>query len=73
LQVGVPIRSIAWFILADTVEILVAAWGVSYALNGVPRLNGVSAFARYSIFKCPACFKANMEIAKVRLDEVVIS
>jgi len=38
LQVGVPIRSIAWFILADTVEILVAAWGVSYALNGVPRL-----------------------------------
>jgi integral membrane sensor domain MASE1 len=29
LQAGVPIRSLALLILADTVEILVAAWGVS--------------------------------------------
>jgi PAS domain S-box-containing protein len=50
LQVGVPISSIAWLILADCLEILVAAWGVSYALNGVPRLNSLKALARYSFF-----------------------
>lgn len=48
LQVGVPLGSIAWLILADALEILLAAWGVSYALNGVPRLNSLKAFARYS-------------------------
>jgi PAS domain S-box-containing protein len=50
LQEGVPIQSIAWLILADTVEILVAAWGVSYALNGLPRLNSLKALAKYSFF-----------------------
>jgi PAS domain S-box-containing protein len=50
LQVGVTISSIAWLILADTLEILVVAWGVSYSLNGVPRLNSLKALARYSIF-----------------------
>ena len=50
LQVGIPIRSIAWLILADTLEILIAAWGVSYSLNGLPRLNSLKAFAKYSFF-----------------------
>ena len=50
LQVGMPIRSIAWLILADTLEILIAAWGVSYSLNGLPRLNSLKAFAKYSFF-----------------------
>ena len=50
LQAGVPIRSLALLILADTVEILVAAWGVSYSLNGVPRLNSLKNLARYSFF-----------------------
>jgi PAS domain S-box-containing protein len=50
LQVGVSIRSIAWLILADTLEILVAAWGVNYSLNGRPRLNCLKALARYSLF-----------------------
>jgi PAS domain S-box-containing protein len=50
LQAGVSIPSIAWLILADTLEILVAAWGVSYALNGLPHLNSLKAFAKYSFF-----------------------
>jgi PAS domain S-box-containing protein len=50
LQVGVSIRSIAWLILADTLEILIAAWGVSYSLHGVPRLNSLKALAKYSFF-----------------------
>ena len=50
LQVGVSISSIAWLILADTLEILVAAWGVSYSLGGVPRLNSLKALARYSFY-----------------------
>ena len=50
LQAGVPIPTIAWLILADIFEILVAAWGVSYALNDLPRLNSLKAFAKYSFF-----------------------
>ena len=48
LQAGVSIRSIAWLILADTLEILVAAWGVSYLLKGKPRLDSLEALAKYS-------------------------
>jgi PAS domain S-box-containing protein len=50
LQVGVSVRSIAWLILADIFEILVAAWGVSYSLDGLPRLNSLKALAKYSFF-----------------------
>ena len=50
LQVGVSIRSIVWLILADALEILVVAWGVSYSLNRVPRLNSLKVLARYSFF-----------------------
>lgn len=50
LQAGVTIRSTAWLILADTVEILTAAVGVKYAFDGVPRLNSVRALAKYSVF-----------------------
>jgi PAS domain S-box-containing protein len=50
LQVGMSIRSIAWLVLADTLEILIAVWGVTYALNGVPRLNSLKALAKYSFF-----------------------
>jgi PAS domain S-box-containing protein len=50
LQIGVSIRSIAWLILADTLEVLVAALGVSYSLNGIFRLNNLKALAKYSFF-----------------------
>ena len=50
LQLGVPIQSIGWLILADSLEVLVAAWGVSYSLHGIPRLNSLRALATYSFF-----------------------
>jgi PAS domain S-box-containing protein len=48
LQAGVSISSIALLILADTLEILVAVWGVSYFLKGKPRLDSLGALAKYS-------------------------
>ena len=50
LEVSVPIGSIAWFILADTVQVLIAALGLRYCFDGVPRLNSVLALAKYSFF-----------------------
>jgi PAS domain S-box-containing protein len=50
LPAGLPLRSTAWLILADTIEILIAALGVSYAFAGVPRLNTVTSLAKYSAF-----------------------
>lgn len=50
LQAGVPIRSTVWLILADTVEVLIAAWSLSYFFKGVPQLNSVKALAKYSSF-----------------------
>jgi len=48
LQAGVSISSIALLILADTLEILVAVWSVTYFLNGKPRLDSLGALAKYS-------------------------
>jgi PAS domain S-box-containing protein len=62
LQAGVSIHSIAWLILADTLEILVAAWGVSYALNGLPRLNGLKALAKYLFF---TVFLASLVVSSI--------
>jgi PAS domain S-box-containing protein len=50
LQAGVPIGSVAWFILADTVQVLIAALCLSYFFGGVPRLNSVAALSKYSFF-----------------------
>jgi len=50
LQAGVPIRSIAWFIAADTFQVLTAALGVRYFLGGAPRLNSVMALGQYLFF-----------------------
>jgi signal transduction histidine kinase/integral membrane sensor domain MASE1 len=50
LQADVPIRSTAWLILADTLEVLIAAWSLSYFFKGVPQLNSVKDLAKYSAF-----------------------
>jgi PAS domain S-box-containing protein len=50
LQAGVPISSVAWFILADTVQVLITAFCVSYFFGGVPRLNSVAALTKYAFF-----------------------
>jgi integral membrane sensor domain MASE1 len=50
MQAGVPIGSTAWFILADTVQVLTAALCLSYFFDGMPRLNSVMAVCKYSLF-----------------------
>jgi PAS domain S-box-containing protein len=50
LQAGVPASSVAWFILADTVQVLITAFCVSYFFDGVPRLNSVAALTKYAFF-----------------------
>jgi PAS domain S-box-containing protein len=50
LQVGVPVGSVAWFMLSDTVQVLVAALGLRYCFDDLPRLNSIKALAKYSFF-----------------------
>jgi PAS domain S-box-containing protein len=50
LQAGVPIGSVVWFLLADTVQVLIAALFVSHFFDGVPRLNSAGAFGKYALF-----------------------
>jgi PAS domain S-box-containing protein len=50
LQTGLSVGSAIWLVLADTVEVLIAALGVSYSCDGVPRLTSVKALAKYSFF-----------------------
>ncbi|MGC1644972.1 MAG: PAS domain S-box protein [Candidatus Sulfotelmatobacter sp.] len=50
LQDGVSARSIVWLLLADAVEVLTAAFCLSYLFDGAPRLNSVDALAKYSFF-----------------------
>jgi signal transduction histidine kinase len=50
VQAGLSIRTTSQFILADTIEILVAALGVSYLFGGAPTLNSIRSLAQYSLF-----------------------
>jgi PAS domain S-box-containing protein len=50
VRAGLALRSTALLVLADIVEILIAALGVRYFFDGVPRLNSIKALARYSLF-----------------------
>ena len=47
LQVGVPLRSIAWFIPGDLAQVLIAALFLSYYFDGIPRLSDVNSLAKY--------------------------
>jgi len=49
LQVGLAIHSIVLLILSDTVEVLIAAFGLNYLFNGVPQLTSVRSLAKFSI------------------------
>ena len=62
LQQALPIRAIILLVVADSIEILVAALGISYMLGGAPRLNGVRALAKYSFF---AVILAPISVASV--------
>jgi PAS domain S-box-containing protein len=50
VQAGLSIRTTSQFVLADTVEILVAALGVSYSFGGAPTLTSIRSLAKYSLF-----------------------
>ena len=50
LQAGVPLRSIAWFIAADTVQVLIAALCLTYFFGETPQLDSVEALAKYLCF-----------------------
>ena len=47
LQAGIHLRSIAWFIPADAVEVVMAGYGLRYLVDGVPRLNNIRGLIRY--------------------------
>src|SRR5215813_14503257 len=50
IQIGLNVRSTALFLLADALEILIAASGMRLALSGAPRINSVATLAQYSFF-----------------------
>jgi PAS domain S-box-containing protein len=50
LKAGLAFRSIALLIAADTIEILVAAFGVRYTLGHRPRLSSLASLAKYAFF-----------------------
>jgi PAS domain S-box-containing protein len=50
LQLGLSMRAIGLLFVADNVEILVAALGISYTMGGFPRLNSIKHLALYSLF-----------------------
>ena len=50
IQSGLPVRTTLLLSVADTVEILVAAFGVSYTLGGIPRLNSIKRLTLYCLF-----------------------
>jgi len=47
LPAGVSISSMAVLLLADVAEVLVAAWGLQYFLQGVAPLDSLKAFGKY--------------------------
>lgn len=49
LQAGVPIRSIAWLVVADIAEILVTAEGLHRIFGGAPNFDSLRAFAKYCL------------------------
>ena len=49
-QAGLSLRVISLLVLADGVEIIIAAFSIRYLFEGIPKLNTVRNFARYSLF-----------------------
>jgi PAS domain S-box-containing protein len=50
LRSGVPVGSVLRLVLADAIEIIIAASLVSYFFDGVLRLDSINALAKYSLF-----------------------
>jgi two-component system sensor histidine kinase/response regulator len=60
MQTDLTLRSRVLLILSDTVEVLTAAFCLSYAFGGVPRLDSARALAKFSLFAVllPPCVGA---------------
>src|SRR5215831_12378042 len=50
MQEHLPMRATSSLLAADSIEILIAALGVSYVFQGVPHLNSLKSLAKYSLF-----------------------
>jgi PAS domain S-box-containing protein len=50
VRIDLSTRSIIFFQLSDSAEILTAALGLSYCFGGVPQLDSVKALAKYAFF-----------------------
>lgn len=50
VRIGLSVRTAGLLFVANTVEILVAALGISYTLGALPRLNNIKRLAMYSLF-----------------------
>jgi PAS domain S-box-containing protein len=50
VQAGVSLKSIAWFLPADTVQALISGLGLRYCFRGVPQLDSIRSLAKYSLF-----------------------
>ncbi len=50
MRFGLALRTMLLLFAADTIEILVAAFGVSYTLGSTPRLNTIKHLSLYSLF-----------------------
>jgi PAS domain S-box-containing protein len=61
-QTHLPTRSLILFLVADTVDILIAAFGVEYAFRGALRLDSLKSVAKYSFF---AVFLAPISVSSI--------
>ena len=50
VQAGVSLASIAWFIPADTIQVLAAAIGLRYCFDRAPDLKNINSLAKYGFF-----------------------
>lgn len=50
IQMGLNVRSMLLLLVADAVETLIAALGLSLAFGGLPHLNNIKSLAKYSFY-----------------------
>ncbi len=50
VEAGVPIASMKWFVLADTLEVLIASLCLHHYFAGAPRLNSLKSLGQYLFF-----------------------
>jgi PAS domain S-box-containing protein len=69
LRVGLPFRPTLLLVLADIAEVLIAALGVSYCFDGLPRLSSIKSLLRYSFFSVLLAPLAAASISSISFGE----